>query len=256
MVGIDHPGAPLTTSENWITFDGSKVAWYNAPGDPLTVRTTQVPPAGPGLPPWTAWYTATYPKTAYDVLASLPADPKRLLAEIDKQLASQALKDSGITSPWSPGGPETQAQHEFDYLMLILWNAAAGVGGPPAAEAAVYRALATLPGIWVGQGITVETGARAIAVSDSGYAQLLLDPLTYQVIGLRTLSPGSAPNVAVKVPANSRITQRIRVPLKPLYPMPPKGALLQIFLYTQVTEVPAQHTPNHDRVPLPPENDY
>jgi hypothetical protein len=35
----------------------------------------------------------------------------------------------------------------------ILWNATVGVGRPPAVGAAAYRALATLPGSTVQQGI-------------------------------------------------------------------------------------------------------
>jgi hypothetical protein len=52
--------------------------------------------------------------------------------------------------------------------------------------------MAALPGISVQQGVTDEAGAQAISVSDDGYDQLLLDPNTYQVLGMRQLHRGIA----------------------------------------------------------------
>jgi DNA-directed RNA polymerase specialized sigma24 family protein len=43
-----------------------------------------------------------------------------------------------------------------------------GVGGPPAAESAAYRALATLPGITVQPGIKDTADGQAIGISDDG----------------------------------------------------------------------------------------
>jgi hypothetical protein len=238
-VSTDGPGSAVTASENWTTFDGSQSAYYNAPGDPLTVHTSPMAPPGPNVPPWTAWNTTITPKTAYDVLAALPADPQRLLAEIDKQLAGQSAEDIAAGNPIAGRAPTTQAQREFDYLTLILWNAAGGVGGPPAIEATAYRALAALPGIWVKQGITVMTGTQAIAVSDDGgYDQLLLDPTSYQVIGLRQLSTGVGPKIDPKVLAKFPKAKRDWI-LKQQQTYPPKGTPLQTLLYAQVAEVSA-----------------
>jgi hypothetical protein len=248
------PGTALTTNENWITFDGSQSAYYNTPGSPLTVHTSPVAAPGPNVPPWTAWNTTATPKTAYDVLASLPADPRQLLAEIDKQLAGTNAQNIAAGNPLSGTAPKTQAQREFDYLTLILWNAAGGVGGPPAVEAAAYRALATLPGIWVQQGVTDILGNQAIAVSDDGgYDQLLLDPQTYQVIGLRQLSTGMAPNAAPGHPSKLSKAQRDWIlkhdgtiiggspkgTVTQTPAAPPKGTVTETLLYAQVTEVPA-----------------
>jgi hypothetical protein len=64
---------------------------------------------------------------------------------------------------------------------------------PARAEAAIYRAMATLPGITVQQGITNAAGKAAIGISDNGgYNQLLLSPVTYQVTGLRVASDGAS----------------------------------------------------------------
>ena len=58
----------------------------------------------------------------------------------------------------------------------------------------MFRALATLPGVRAASGVTDAVGRPAIALSDDGdEQQLLLDPRTYKVIGLRTISDGSWP---------------------------------------------------------------
>jgi hypothetical protein len=117
------------------------------------------------------------------------------------------------------------------------------VGAPPAAEAAVFRAMAAIPGVTVQQGITDAVNEPAIGVSgDGGYDQLLLDPVSYQVIGLRQLSTGVDPN-AVAPSAKQlaqlpkALRQRILRQLKTAPPWPRKGAVLLSMAYAQVSEV-------------------
>jgi len=93
------------------------------------------------------------------VLASLPADPQALLAVIGRQAAGQNAQNIAAGNPIAGVAPRTEAQREFDYLTLILWNVAI-VGGPPADEAAAYQAMAALPGITVQPGITDTAAAR------------------------------------------------------------------------------------------------
>jgi hypothetical protein len=211
--------AGKTTDQEWITFDGSGSAYYQD-GQVVTHTSTANLPA-PNLGPWAAWNADSTPKTAYDVLAALPVNPQALLAAIGSHAAGLTASDfSG--NPIAGEPPTTQAQREFDFLTEILWNATIGVGGPPAAEAAAYRGLATLPGITVQQGIKDTAGGQAIGISDDGgYDQLLIDPVSYQVIGIRQLSTG----VTVAKNANT--------------PGPAKGTLLQEIVYAQNTEVPA-----------------
>jgi hypothetical protein len=157
-------------------------------------------------------------------------------------------------NPVSGPAPKNEAQLEYDYLTLLLWNAAAGVGGPPKAEAAVFRALATLPGITVQQGITDAAGAAATGLSDDGgYHQLLLDPRTYQVLGLRELSNGTGPISFDQLPASLRQQimklktaedhQKWFAAHKQLIDKlaaqdgPPKGTVLESLAYAQVAEV-------------------
>jgi hypothetical protein len=191
---VDYqPKAGTTTSENWITFDGAQTAYYESPGSPLVKHTSAsgAPDPARNASPLAAFNNSATPKAAYDALASLPSDPTALLAEIGKAAARGGGANIAAGNPLAGSAPRNQAQLEFDYVTLLLWNAAGGVGGPPKAEADVFRAMAALPGISVQQGVTDAAGAETIAVSDNGgYNQLLLDPRTYQVLGLRLLSNG------------------------------------------------------------------
>jgi hypothetical protein len=245
-VGIDR---------EWITFDGSGTAYYQ--NGQIIAHTSPMPPPDPTAKPWDAWNAAATPKTAYDVLASLPTDPQALLTVIARHTAGQNAQAIAGGSPIAGGAPKTEAQREFDYLTTILWNAAIGVGGPPAAEAAAYQAIAALPGITVQQGITDTAGGQAIGVSDDGgYDQLLIDPVSYQVIGIRQLSTGINPVRIAGGPAAGHITPRLRKLLAgltkaerdkliaaanqqhgPAYP--PKGTVIQEIVYAQTSEVHA-----------------
>ena len=221
--GGPHP-VPTRGDPEWVTFDGGQTAYYAGPGGPLIVHTnsTSFPPPGTG--PWVALNTyGISPKIAWDVLASLPTDPQALLTVIAHQVATPAGKQfaAGSVTHFRGGAQVTEPRLEFDYLTRILWNA--HLGGPPAAQAAVYRAMATLPGITVQQGITDAAGAPAIGVSDDdGYNQILVSPVTYQVIGWRVISDGLNPG---------------RVRARGL--AYPKGTLILSTALTQVSEVAA-----------------
>ena len=78
----------------------------------------------------------------------------------------------------------------FDNIRQLLWDSP--LGAPPRVEAALYRALAQLPGIQVIQKTKDGAGDRAIALV-YGDTQLLLDPATYRFIGWQTVSNGVQP---------------------------------------------------------------
>jgi hypothetical protein len=225
--------APTSEGPEWVTFDGDQSAYYEVDG-PFVVHTssTSVPP--PGTNPWVALNTyGVSSETTWDVLAALPAEPHALLAVIARQVATpagQQFAAASVTSVTSVAGSSaqlTKAQLEFDYLTRILWNAR--LGGPPSALAAVYRAMATLPGITVRQGITDAAGAPAIGVSDDGgYSQLLLSPVTYQVVGWRWFSDGAGPSGR-----NGRARMRAGTH------WPPKGALITSTAVRKLAEVAA-----------------
>ena len=251
-VSQETPGGVQPAVENWETFDGSRTAYYAA--GQLITHTSSAPVPGPGVSAWTAWNETITPETAYDLLTSLPANPQALLSVVGTYVHEEGLANLAAGDPLAPATPATRPQAEFDFLTLVLWNAAGGVGGPPAAEAAVFRAMAALPGISVQPGVTDEAGARAISVSADGYDQLLLDPKTYQVLGLRQLNRGTTdvPVTTQDLPAKYRhaaawaaLTKAEKAKLiaqaqqRLAKTWPAKGAVLESLAYAKVAEVSA-----------------
>jgi hypothetical protein len=251
--GVVDPSG-VGTDQEWVTFDASQTAYYQ--NGRIVTHTSPISPPGPAVKPWDAWNTDATPKTAYDVLASLPADPQALLKVIAGQAAGQDPQNIAAGNPIAGVAPKTEAQREFDDLTLILWNVALA-GGPASAEAAAYQAMAALPGITVQQGITDTAGGQAIGISgDGGYDQLLIDPASDQVIGIRQLSTGIGPMSITQALASGHISPSLRKLLAgltkaerdrliteakkqhlPAYP--PKGTLIQEIVYAQTAKVPA-----------------
>ncbi len=221
-----------SSDEEWITFDGGKSA-YHQDGQLVVHTSPGTPPNAPKGNPLAAFYANTTPKTAYDALASLPGNPRALLAVVDRAAAAIGAENLAAGTPLAGSPPQTRSQLEFDYLAFLLWNAAAGVGAPAKAEAAAFRAMATLPGVTVQLGIRDAAGAPAVAVSGDGYDQLLLDPVSYQVIGLRQLSTGIGPQAAAPDPKSpAKLPKAERQPS-----WPRKGAVIGSLAYAQVSEV-------------------
>jgi hypothetical protein len=242
LVGYEN-GQGTSSNENWITFDGTESAYYEGHGGPITVHTSPItPPADITSDPLTAFNTDATPQTAYYALASLPTAPSQLLAAVDKVVEAAGGANLVAGDPVASQAPENKGQLEFDYLGLLLWNAAGGVGAPPEAEAAAFRAMAAIPGVTVQQGITDAAGNPAIGVSgDGGYDQLLLDPVSYQVTGLRQISNGIGPKMAAPSPQQlagypkamqQKILRMVKNPTGP-----PKGTIIESLAYTQVSEV-------------------
>ena len=171
-------GQATQSDEGWTRFDGRQTAYVQ--DGQLVVHTSPVPPSG-----------SSYPLGAYDALASLPSGSAALLTAVDRAIAASP----GSVAP-PAGSPiarhQTRPQLEFQFLTQLLWQSAQAA--PARAEAAVFRALATIPGVSAQGGLTDAVGRPAIGLSDVGDEdQLLLDPRTYKVIGLRTLSDGHWP---------------------------------------------------------------
>jgi hypothetical protein len=186
-------GQPTTEDEEWIRFDGRQDAYlaqgtlgpndhYIAPG--LALHNDPDVSSGGAATPLAAFDANITPLTAYNAVASLPSDPQALLAAVDKEIAA----DPSSVETYSNGSHSTQAK-EFAYLSLLLWNAYAGA--PSAAESAVFRAMATIPGVQVERDITNAVGHPALGIGLSethGETYMLLDPTTYQLIGQRSTS--------------------------------------------------------------------
>lgn len=212
-------GQGTTSDENWETFDGRWTAYYG--GGKLNIHKTLGVFGGGGPTPLGRYNYMATPMTAYDALAALPSTPKALLAIIARQVAAIGGQNVAPGSVISQYAPTSHGELEFDYLAQLLWNSA--MSEPSVAEAAVFRAMAAIPGVTIQQGITDVTGRRTIGLSaNHGKSQLLLDPRTYQVIGMRARSTGK--NLARTVTGKSR-------------PWPAKGAVFLSMAWAQVTMV-------------------
>jgi hypothetical protein len=248
-VGYNDTGP--TADNYWVTFNGSQNAYYSS--GQLVVHTSDPNPPGPGVPPWTAWNEAISPMTACNVLASLPADPRQLLAVIAAHMGTISDLGGDEILMFSPA-PVTKAQAEFVYLTHLMWNTFLGAGCPPAALAPAYQALATLSGVSVQTGIIDAAGAPAIGFSDDGgYSQLLLSPTSYQVIGVRLISTGASPDLRQfeqrldKLPRARRTAALKRFKARAYtrgrdgrgMPWPPEGAVVTSTALVQAAEVAA-----------------
>jgi len=182
----DSLGARRSRSENWVQFDGRREAYYQAGG--LIVHHLPVP-ASEGRSPIGRFLSAPTTATAYAALASLPAQPDRLLQDVARHASASDLVGSG----WDPAGDHfTGAQLKFGFLAVLLWEAAQAA--PPHAQANVFRAMSRIPGVHAERGIHDALGRPAVALWITGVQQqLLLDPSTFQVTGQRTLSDGRWP---------------------------------------------------------------
>jgi hypothetical protein len=185
-VDYQKPGG-ANVYENWETFDGRKSAYFE--NGHLIVHDSRAQVSTAGLPPLAAYDAWPSPKTAYDAIASLPADPRALLRQVGADV-SRVGADNVVAGSVMGSRPKTGSQAEFAYLGQLLWNAAAGVGGPPRGEAAVFRAMALIPGVSLQKGVTDAAGHLVVGLSANGGAnQLLLDPVSYQPTGLRAVFP-------------------------------------------------------------------
>jgi hypothetical protein len=222
LVEYDY-GQPMRSGGNWETFDGRQTAYFQD-GQLIVHTGPLITGGGPtALDKYNANATSL---TAYNALASLPSSPWALLAVVARQVAAVGAQNVAAGSPVSWYTPASPGGLEFDYLAQLLWNAA-GAAAPPAAEAAVFRAMAAIPGVSSQRGITDVAGQPAIGLSASGgKSQLLVDPQTYRVIGVRVFSEGQkvSPRVAGRKAAK-------------LHTWPPKGALFTSMAWAQVTMV-------------------
>lgn len=215
----DEAGQGTSASENWLRFDGH-VSAYPQDGQLVTHVNPAPIPAGE---PLAAYASSITPMTAYEALAALPSSPQAMLAAVAAQVAAnpQSAPPIGEAPPHA-----TRAQLEFAWLVQLLWNSFAAA--PPQQQAVAFQALALLPGVTVNAGLTAANGAAAIGVSDDGGAgYLLLDPRSYQVIGLLQTSTGHGPQTVSQAAAGKQP------------PYPPKGAVVESLAWDDVAVVDA-----------------
>jgi hypothetical protein len=183
-------GESTQAGGNWERFDGRQTA--SMVGGRLVIYDEQVAGSPSGTPLERYLADAT-PQTTYELLASLPADPHALLAQVDSAVRGGGYDSHGL--PLFDVVPTaTTAQREFQFIAELLWQDTQS--GVVSGASSLFDALATLPGVAAEPGITDALGRAAIGISDDeGAFQILLSPQTYQVLGIRSVSTGDAPHL-------------------------------------------------------------
>ncbi|GAA4635733.1 hypothetical protein GCM10023196_082370 [Actinoallomurus vinaceus] len=148
------------TAERWIRVDGMQRA-ARENGGRLESR------------PTTPMDRSAVPRTDYTYLRSLPTDPKALLALVYKESASFPLSR------------DTAA---FTVIQDLIRNSVL----PPKLRAALYGALAAIPGVHFAKDVTDVAGRHGVALYriDEGYLRtdVIIDPTTYAYLGHRAIA--------------------------------------------------------------------
>lgn len=165
-----HDSADAPREESWVRFDGTTYATYQPAGSShLVVHQDE------------QGTTDATPEQWYDELAALPEDSHALLV----QLRTSDLVDHTI--------PSTEAVSDFGNVAECLLVAPVL---PLQAQASLFRALATIPGVEVdddahdllGRSVlaVIWTGGNQEGIDPDEKIEVLLDPSTYAALGERS----------------------------------------------------------------------
>ncbi|GAB3988636.1 hypothetical protein GCM10029978_111550 [Actinoallomurus acanthiterrae] len=148
------------TVERWLRVDGMRRATKENGGRLNSVPTTPMD-------------RSAVPRTDYTYLRSLPTDPKALLALVYKQAGQTPLgRDAGA----------------FTTIQDLMRRSAL----PPKLRAALYGALAAIPGVRLDKNVTDAAGRHGVALYriDEGYLRtdVIIDPATYAFLGHRAIA--------------------------------------------------------------------
>lgn len=178
---VDQPDDdPVDTQEYWTRYDGTRQA-TRVNGGRLEISDLTPDPDDDDLTP--EQYAAK--------VAALPTDPAELLAHVkgDRHWA---------TRPVGEAGGEHPDARAFRVLSVYLES-----GMPPKVEAAVFRALAEIPGVRVDLGVRDAAGRAGVGIAYEpatrvpggpqrdaegrivSRSYLVLDPETYRFLGRR-----------------------------------------------------------------------
>jgi hypothetical protein len=177
------------------------------------------PPADGSLPKRIDEYPGTTefgwrPRADRAWLAALPEEPHALLARISS-------KD--LSSPFPAPASYRSTQFQFRKVLDILQ---ATQPTPPRYAAALYRALALIPGIEVSSGPVKDAAGRqglAVGFRDTG-EYLVLDPVTYAYRGVNWDLRGSAPLLRIWALTSSGVVDHAGQ--RPGGPVPPPSSVV------------------------------
>jgi hypothetical protein len=156
------------------------------------------------IAPWSAGLTPTakaqFSDPNYAFLAALPTDPTRVL---------HAINANGKHQP--AGGTLTETS--FSNVVGLVGDQIL----PPKLAAAIYRALAALPGISIDQNAVDAAGRHGVGVGATGFEgeelELIFDPTNFTLLGTRTAPPAHNPggqhgNVTFAGPSQDAIIEQ------------------------------------------------
>ncbi|MDF5751171.1 CU044_5270 family protein [Spongiactinospora sp. TRM90649] len=183
-----------TVFEEWTSVDGEQVAWETTPGGKLLIQGNH-----PGL-------------SAAD-LAREPVTPEGVLAKIRAKLTEWGSKRVGEEPP-----PSMDAQ-----LFQAIYQLMGTQALPPEVRAALFRGLATIPGVTYLQDVTDADGRKGIAFShtdDWTRYDLILDPVDFRFLGTygvtvkdKTMTYTDTPSIFVKAGTPLTLTARVEAKL-------------------------------------------
>ncbi|GAA4522064.1 MULTISPECIES: CU044_5270 family protein [Nonomuraea] len=161
------------TYERWIRYDGKQTAGFGENGD-LVVTDVPPDPGDDDLAPG-----------QYDAkLRGLPTDPRKLLAKVtgDRHWIDFP-QEKGVPRNAEP--PDARA-----YRVITLYLSRYGTM-PPRLEAAMFQALALIPGVRIEHGVTDAAGRAGLGIWREGGGDVrrydILDPDTYRYLGTATV---------------------------------------------------------------------
>ncbi|AWS46904.1 CU044_5270 family protein [Streptosporangium sp. 'caverna'] len=161
--------------EEWMRYDGKQRAVFGRDGK-LVIRDIPPDPGDDDLSP-----------QQYDAkLRALPTDPRKLLAKVtgDRHWIKGAHEE-GVPKSVAPDDARA-------YSVIMLYLSRYG-SMPPRLEAAMFRALALIPGVHIEQGVWDAAGRSGLGVWREGDFDTperrydILDPVTYRYLGRQML---------------------------------------------------------------------
>lgn len=157
----------VVTGEGWFRFDGKEMAWYDEAGK---LRQGPIDMSG---------YDERYPAQVWNVLASLPLDPDEVLAAVQAEVKR--------IYPDSPELHHGQGLNERTiWLIGALLGEDPGLVPSPEQQAALYRALARVPGVTITPDVTDLAGREGVLLSrrtKTFVFGIVIDPDTYAYLG-------------------------------------------------------------------------
>ncbi|MER6813901.1 CU044_5270 family protein [Spirillospora sp. NPDC000708] len=175
QAGMEGAPSAMRHLESWVRFDGRETARYDAgPGRKPRLVVSRTVRDGDA--------EERSPAQWYDYLRALPDDPAALLAKIDQRAASYNAENGGRLYT----GEDGRDQWVFGRLADFLGQ---GPSTPDSRRAAVFRALARIPGVQVKEGTRDALGRPGTTVSRTGRdgerLEFVLALGTYDYLGRR-----------------------------------------------------------------------